>query len=94
MKKTRSGTDMLAEYDFSRGVRGKYARRYASGANVVVLDPDVAAYFPDPRTVNESLRLLIAISRRGPGAAPRAASRRRVNTKTTYARSGRKAVAV
>ncbi len=39
-KKNRS--DMQAEYDFSRAVRGKYARRYAEGTNVVVLDPDVA----------------------------------------------------
>ena len=33
------------EYDFSRGVRGKYARRYARGTNVVVLEPDVARAF-------------------------------------------------
>ena len=33
---------MRAEYDFSRGVRGKYSRRYAQGTNVVVLQPDVA----------------------------------------------------
>ena len=30
---------MLKEYDFLKGVRGKYARRYARGGNVVVLDP-------------------------------------------------------
>jgi hypothetical protein len=33
--------DMRAEYDFRGGVRGKYAERYASGTNVVLLDPDV-----------------------------------------------------
>jgi hypothetical protein len=34
------------EYDFSQGERGKYARRYAQGTNVVVLEPDVAKAFP------------------------------------------------
>jgi hypothetical protein len=48
--------DMLDEYDFSSGVRGKYAERYASGTNVVMLDPDVAAAFPSERAVNEALR--------------------------------------
>jgi len=37
-----AGKEMRAEYDFSRGVRGKYFRRYHRGANVVVLEPDVA----------------------------------------------------
>jgi hypothetical protein len=48
--------EMLDEYDFSDGVRGKYAERYARGSNVVMLDPDVAAAFPDERAVNEALR--------------------------------------
>jgi len=49
MKKTRSNPEMLEEYDFSKGVRGKYAKKYSEGANVVVIDPDVAKYFPRPR---------------------------------------------
>jgi hypothetical protein len=53
--------DMLEEYDFSKGVRGKYAKRYAEGANVVVVDPDVAAFFPDHDSVNEALRRLAAV---------------------------------
>ena len=55
--------EMRAEYDFSRGVRGKYARRYARGANVVVLEPDVAKAFPSTEAVNRSLRALAAIIR-------------------------------
>ena len=47
------------EYDFSRGRRGKYARRYAEGTNVVVLEPDVAKAFPTSKKVNASLRKLI-----------------------------------
>jgi len=55
---------MRAEYDFSGGVRGKYARRYAQGANVVVLEADVAKAFPSAEAVNDSLRALAAIIRR------------------------------
>ena len=43
---------MRAEYDFCRGVRGKYARRHAEGSHVVVLDPDVAACFRTSEDVN------------------------------------------
>ena len=67
MKKARDKTnhgEMPREYDFSRGVRGKYARRYAQGANVVVLEPDVAKVFPNAEAVNSSLRGLAEIIRR------------------------------
>ena len=47
------------EYDFSHGVRGKYARRYAQGTNVVVLEPDVARVFSNSEAVNASLRKII-----------------------------------
>jgi hypothetical protein len=56
-KPARNG--MREEYDFSQGERGKYARRFAQGTNVVVLDPDVAKKFPNSKTVNASLRKLI-----------------------------------
>jgi len=56
--------EMLQEYDFSGGVRGKYAQRYAEGSNIVVLSPDVAEAFPDSESVNTALRLLIDIARR------------------------------
>jgi hypothetical protein len=59
MKKTSKPTgEILPDYDFSGGVRGKYARRYAKGSNVVVLDPDVAKLFADSKSVNRSLRNL------------------------------------
>ena len=47
---------MLKEYDFSRGVRGKYVRRFSRGTKAVVLDPDVARVFSDANSVNEALR--------------------------------------
>jgi hypothetical protein len=58
-----SDTDMKAEYDFSKGVRGKYAKRYAEGTNVVVLAADVAAVFPNSEAVNTALRALITLAR-------------------------------
>jgi hypothetical protein len=58
MKKMRKDPDMLEEYDFTNAVRGKYAERYAAGSNVVVIEPDVAKYFPDHDSVNQALRSL------------------------------------
>ena len=52
--------DMRPEYDFSNGVRGKYAARYAEGSNVVILDPDVAQHFRTAEDVNKALRELAA----------------------------------
>jgi len=54
--------DLQPEYDFSQmegGVRGKYVERYRQGTNLVLLDPDVAAAFPDAKAVNDALRLLL-----------------------------------
>ena len=57
--------EMRPEYDFdySTAVRGKYCRRLLKeGANVVVLDPDVAKAFRDSAAVNEALRSLLKMS--------------------------------
>jgi hypothetical protein len=51
---------MRPEYDFSKGVRGKYAKRYAAGTNVVLLDADVVKAFPTSAAVNRALRSVIA----------------------------------
>jgi hypothetical protein len=61
--KTQPDSDMADHYDFTGGVRGKYAQRYAEGTNVVALETDVAAAFPDAQSVNEALRALIRIAR-------------------------------
>ncbi len=60
----RRTSEMRAEYDFSAGVRGKYTDRYRRGTNVVLLDPEVAAAFPDSKSVNDALRALVAIAER------------------------------
>ena len=51
--------EMLEEYDFSTGIRGKYAARYAAGTNLILLAPDVAEAFPDSDAVNDALRELL-----------------------------------
>lgn len=53
--------EILEEYDFSDGVRGKYAARFARGSHVVVLDPDVAQVFSNSESVNRALRALAGI---------------------------------
>jgi hypothetical protein len=47
---------MRAEYDFRGGVRGKYAKAFARGSNIVVLEPDLVAAFPSASAVNKALR--------------------------------------
>jgi len=56
----RKVNSMREEYDFSKGVRGKYAERFKEGANLILLEPDVAKAFPDAKSVNEALRTLIS----------------------------------
>ena len=54
------------EYNFSAmsgGVRGKYAKKYQKGTNLVLLDPDVARVFPNGESVNEALRSLMKIAK-------------------------------
>ena len=54
---------MRPEYDFSKAVRGVTAARYARGANVAVIDPEVLDVFPDSATVNRTLRALAPVLR-------------------------------
>jgi len=80
-KREAGADEMRAEYDFdySTAVRGKYYRRLIKeGANVIVLEPDVARAFRNSAAVNDALRSLLKISevtRRltaRPGRSPRA----------------------
>ena len=50
---------MRDNYDFSKGVRGKYAKLYKEGTNVVLLEPEVARAFPDSASVNKALKKLM-----------------------------------
>jgi hypothetical protein len=58
-KPSRVRDELRPEYDFSGGVRGKYAERFAEGTNLVLLAPDVAAEFPTASAVNRALRQVI-----------------------------------
>ncbi|HAJ80575.1 MAG TPA: hypothetical protein DCO75_12490 [Fibrobacteres bacterium] len=64
MKKMENDSDLLEEYDFSKGIRGKYTKRYTEGTNIVAIDPDISEYFPDQESVNSSLRSLMSIIKR------------------------------
>ena len=59
----REKDDLRPEYpaEFIRsGIRGKYARRFKDGSNVVVIDPDLSDAFPNSEAVNEALRDYLA----------------------------------
>ena len=64
ISRTKPKRDTLPEYDFRNGVRGKYARRFAAGTNLVLLEPDVARVFRDGASVNETLRSLLRLGQR------------------------------
>ena len=57
-------SEVIKEYDFSKGIRGKYAKRYAAGTNLIVLSNDVVKIFPDSKSVNDALRMLARIAGR------------------------------
>ena len=73
-RKGSPSDEILPHYDFRGGVRGKYVTRYREGTNVVLLEPDVAARFPDAESVNRALRALAEIVDE---TKPKSRSRRR-----------------
>lgn len=71
--------EMRAEYnfDYSKGVRGKYYKRIMEeGTNVVLLDPDVWKAFPNSTAVNDALRSILRTRRTRRTSSGRAARRR------------------
>jgi len=64
--KKSADRDIRAEYDFASmkgGVRGKYAKQYRAGSNLVLLDPEVYAAFPTSEAVNNALRAVLAVTK-------------------------------
>ena len=58
----RTADDLRAEYDLARlkgGVRGKYYQDASASTNLVLVEPELAEVFPDTRSVNRALRLLV-----------------------------------
>jgi len=65
MRKPRKRTpEMLNEYDFRKGVRGKYAKHYATATNIRVLSPDLAKIFPNSESENSLLREVVVVAQR------------------------------
>lgn len=60
-KKKSEDVEMLDEYDFSGGVRGKYVDRLMKSKNIIVLESDVAEVFKDSESVNQALRGLLPV---------------------------------
>jgi hypothetical protein len=51
-------------FDYSKAVRGKYYKQlFEEGANVVILEPDIAKAFGDSSSVNKALRSLLNLTR-------------------------------
>ncbi|MFQ5641968.1 MAG: hypothetical protein ACE5IR_28670 [bacterium] len=61
------GDELRSEYDLVEllkgGVKGKYVERYKAGTNLVLLEPDIAKAFPDEKTVNKALRLVMELGK-------------------------------
>ena len=68
-RKDRMNDELRSEYDLGQllkgGVRGKYAKRYHAGTNLVLLDPDVRKAFRSERAINKALRLVIELRKVG-----------------------------
>src|SRR5438270_10223361 len=66
VKSSKSEDAMLDDYsllDWGKAERGKYAKRYAEGTNVVLIAPDVLDVFPNAESVNRALRALADLIR-------------------------------
>jgi hypothetical protein len=72
-RKDKMSDELRPEYDLRQllrgGVRGKYAKLYQAGTNLVLLDPDVRKAFRSERSVNDALRLVIELRKVGSGSA-------------------------
>lgn len=80
MKKanSKSANEMRPEYDFASmkgGVRGKYAKQYRAGTNLVLLDPKLAEVFTTDAAVNETLRAVLKMTKVVRPSAPQPAVR-------------------
>jgi len=63
--KDKMNDELRPEYDLRQllksGVRGKYAKRYHAGTNLVLLEPAIRKAFRSERAVNEALRLVLEL---------------------------------
>ena len=66
---TGSTDELRPEYDLTEllkdGVRGKYAKRYHAGTNLVLIEPEIHSEFRTAKDVNDALRLVIQLRKIG-----------------------------
>jgi len=78
----RNNHDVRPEYDLSKlkgGVRGKYYRKAVAGTNLVLIEPELTALFPDTESVNRALRLLADTSASATGKTRHSEASRRAS---------------
>ena len=79
MKKAKSASDELRpEYkrsDFGKLERGRYYQRVKASSNVVVLDAELAAVFPNSVSVNKALHSLVEVAQKASGLTGRSTGR-------------------
>jgi 16S rRNA A1518/A1519 N6-dimethyltransferase RsmA/KsgA/DIM1 with predicted DNA glycosylase/AP lyase activity len=54
--------ELREEYDLAKITvlpKGRFDPKHRIGSNVVVLEPEIAKAFPDDKSVNEALRLIL-----------------------------------
>jgi len=65
----KASDELRPEYDMRQllkgAVRGKYAKRFHAGTNLILLEPGIRKAFRDERAVNEALRLVIELRKTG-----------------------------
>lgn len=82
-KAGKSDDEMRSEYDLRKLKfvgRGIYAERYRSGTNLVLLEPDIRAAFPDDESVNEALRVIAKAAKQQASRAGKSLTRNRRQT--------------
>jgi hypothetical protein len=89
-KADKDSDEMRPEYDLRKLKfvgRGIYAKRYRSGTNLVLLEPDVREAFPDDESVNEALRVMAKATKRR--VTPTRKSPTKVRRQSSQTRSGK-----
>ena len=68
-KRTNTIDELRPEYDLATllkgGVQGKYAKQYAAGTNLVLLEPEIHSEFKTKEEVNAALRLVVELRKIG-----------------------------
>jgi len=86
-EKSNVSDGLRPDYDLASlrgGVRGKYYARAVAGTNLVLIEPEIAAAFPDSRAVNDALRVLVKVAKTQVGKRSR---RKRLSNKALQPRS-------